>query len=423
MRQDKSGVFFRRINATKFKTTKISVTLLAPLARETAAGYAVLPGLLSRSCAKYPDFTALKRKLAMLYGASVSGSAVAQGDAHAITLSISALDDRYAISGGNISGECAELLCEMLFNPNLANGFFPYDDVEAEKRQLSELIEAQQNDRVSYAMQRCVEEMCGGEPHGVNPLGTVDTVNALTPQSVTEAWRKLMSTARVEVIATGNMDVGKVERSIREAFGRRGGYAPLPPNIVLSPRKEVNEHTETVSASQSKLVLGYRTSISNQSGDPFAARMMCECLGGAFSSRLFLNVREKLSLCYYCNSVYNRQKGLLFIQSGLERRHVGRAREEITAQIKYIQNGNLTDEEIGNARLSVKDGFLSRNDSIFGLDSWYRSQFLSDEILSPEEAVRRIMSITPEQIAEAARTFTLDTAYLLTGEEQTNENQ
>jgi len=219
------------------------------------------------------------------------------------------------------------------------------------------------------------------------------------------------------------MDAGKVEKSIREAFGKRGGYAPLPQSIILPPRKEVNEHTETLSASQSKLVLGYRTSISNQSGNPFAARMMCECLGGAFSSRLFLNVREKLSLCYYCNSLYNRQKGLLFIQSGLERQNIGRAREEITAQIKYIQDGNLTDEEIGNARLSVKDGFLSRNDSIFGLDSWYRSQFLSDEILSPEEAVDRIMSITPKQIAEAARTLTLDTAYLLTGEEQADENQ
>ena len=441
MTEHQNGMFFRCVTTQKFKTTKISVTLLAPLSRETAALYAILPGLLSRSCEKYPDFTALKRKLAMLYGAAVNGTASAQGDSHAITISISALDDRYAIensqftihnsqlglneplthpfsdnSSDNISNECTDLLCEMLFSPNLINGLFSQEDVDAEKRQLKERIEAQQNDRRSFALQRCVEEMCDKEPHGVNPLGTIESVDALTPESITNGWRNLMSTARAEIIMIGNMDADGVEKRIREAFGSRPGYMNPPKNTIIPARSEVKEHIEIVDASQSKMVLGYRTNISDSSGDPFAARMMCACLGGTPHSRLFLNVREKLSLCYYCNSVYNKQKGLLFIQSGLEKGNVDKARKEISAQIKSIAEGNLTKEETENAKLAVKNSFLSSNDSVSQLDSWYRAQILSNEVLSPEEASERIMSITSGEIAKAARTLILDTAYLLSGE-------
>ena len=157
------GVAFGSITDDRFKIGRLSATLITPLDRKTAAANALLSCVLTRSCKKYPDFTALSKKLDRLYGASLYSSVRQIGDHQAITVSAAGIEDRFALEEESVSSELAQLLCSILFEPNAENGLFSEEDLEQERRQLIESIDAEFNEKRLYAIKRCVEVMCENE--------------------------------------------------------------------------------------------------------------------------------------------------------------------------------------------------------------------------------------------------------------------
>ena len=173
------GVSFGNIKDDRFKRGRINATLIVPLDKKTAAANALLSCVLTRSCKKYPDFTSLNRKLDELYGAALYPSFSKFGDFQTVTVSVSGLDDRYALDGKSISSEITELLCSILFEPNITNGHFLEEDFQQEKRQLIENIDAEFNDKRSYAISRCIEIMCRDELFSISRFGSREDVVAL----------------------------------------------------------------------------------------------------------------------------------------------------------------------------------------------------------------------------------------------------
>ena len=147
------GVAFSSISDDRFKIGRMGAALITPIAKKAAAANALLSCVLTRSCKKYPDFTALSRKLNSLYGASLYPSFRQIGDYQAITISASGIDDKYVPE--SVSSEIAELLCNILFEPNVENGLFCDEDIEQERRQLLEIIDSEYNDKRLYAIKKC----------------------------------------------------------------------------------------------------------------------------------------------------------------------------------------------------------------------------------------------------------------------------
>ena len=409
-----TGISFRIIPETRFKTSVITLTLVCPLSSDTAAANSLLPHLLSRACSKYPDITALKRKLASLYGAVLSGDVISIGDAQLLRFTVRSIDDRYTMDGEKISVECAQLLSDILTSPPLADGLFRSDFIESEKRLQCEKIDAQINDKVSYSTRRCIELMCENEPFGVNPLGDKESVGALNAENMTELWTRVLRTYPVHLTAVGSMDGDAVKRAFTEAFSSvERASCKLPSHIFIEKADKVREFTDYEDVTQSKLVLGFRTPF-NCTNDPYIMRLVSACFGGTAHSRLFVNVREKMSLCYYCSSSYFSSKGILLVRSGLESENIEKAKTEILAQLADIQNGGLTDEEIANAKMSLRNSFLESLDSPRATELWYTSQMFDSTVLSVEEACAKIDSYTKEDVTNAARAISLDTVYLLT---------
>lgn len=417
MTKEINGALCRVINETRFKTAVMSLTLTCPLSGDDAAANALLPNLLVRACAKYPDFTALRKKLAMLYGASLSADVLSLGDAQLLRMSIYALDDRFTMNGERISGECVQLLCDILTCPPLENGLFTLSDLEAEKIQLCDLIDSQTNDKIKYAARRCIDLMCEGEPFGINPLGGKEAVEALTPEDMTNVWKRALESYPITLTAVGSMDADGVFSAFSEAVsGIKRSPMPLPNQLVKASADSVREFTEREEVAQSKLVLGFRSPYSTLD-DISIMKMTCACFGGTPYSRLFVNVREKLSLCYYCSTRYYSPKGIVLVQSGLESQNIEKARDEIFAQLDDIRAGNLTDTEIEHARLALRNGYIASRDSAAATESWYISQMFSGQCLSTEEACAALDRVTKDDITKAARALSFDSAYLLTGKE------
>jgi predicted Zn-dependent peptidase len=417
------GINLRTIYETRFKTSSINIRFYLPLSEEAASLRSIVPFLLVRSCEQYPDFTALKKKLCMLYGASLTAGVSKFADCHCLSVGIDFLDDRYAIGGENISRECTDLLTSVIFSPLLENGVFRSADVEAERRLLIEKIEAQKNNKRAYALQRAFEIMFEGSVQGINHLGSVQSASSLTAEEITAAWRSMIKTAHIEICALGAFDFEPVTSGFSSAFSnaeREYTKLPLPDNSF--DITSVKEHTEQSDAQQAKLVIGFRTKIDNSDKKmSMAMRLMNVVLGGSAHSLFFTNVREKMSLCYYCSSLYNRHKGYLVVQSGLEQKDCETAKKAIFEQLELLQTGTVEQSFIDSAKLSAVNECLLINDSLSSLYSWYTAQAFDDEIVTPEEAAAQFSAVSTEDIYEAAKTLTLDTIYLLAPSEETED--
>ena len=410
------GVNFRSIRDTKFKTMRISAHLIVPMSRQTAAENALLPFLLSRASREYPDFTKLGQRLAELYGASLNADVQKLGDLQVLSLSASGIADRYALEGEAISGELAKLLCSILFDPPLVDGLFPEDGFEQEKRQTMELIDSEYSDKRTYARQRCEAIMCADEPYGVNRYGGKEDIARVERPALTAAWKRLLDTAKIELMVLGDCDPAPVYEGFRAAFETLGSRktADCTTKVVRSAEK-VNTVTEKMDVAQGKLVMGFRTGTAIPDEEVPATRLMAALFGGTPNSKLFLNVREKLSLCYYCSASYNSMKGIMLVQSGVEVKNMERAKEEILRQLDEVKQGNFDESEVEAAKMSLCNSYRTLSDSLGGLENWYLSQTFASHSQQPEEAAAQINAVTRQEIIDAANRVTLDTVYCLVG--------
>ena len=414
-----NGVTFHGIGASRFKTGRLTAAMLLPLSAETASANAILPYLLRRSCRKYPTFRKLNEKLSSLYGASLQAQVYKLGEVQVLAVSAVGLDGRYALEREDVAGELAELLCSILFEPAFENGRFRREDIDQEKRQLIEKIDSEFNDKRIYAQTRCVELMCRDEAFGVDRFGAREQAEALTGEEIFSAWRRALSGARMELMMVGGSDPERAAEGFQKAFAQVSREEILPCGTqIITKADKVKEFHDTMDVAQAKLVMGFRTGTAAPGGDVTAMQLMSALFGGTPHSKLFLNVREKLSLCYYCSSSYDRHKGIMMVQSGVEQKNIEKAREEILRQLQAVKDGDFSDEDLEAAKMSVANSFRSMSDYLSGLEAWYLSQTFEKTALTPEQSAEAVGGVAKEQIVKAARTVSLDTVYRLTGKEE-----
>lgn len=411
------GINLNVIKDDRFKTGRISIAMYTPLEKNNVSKNAILPFLLTKSCKMYPDFTSLNKRLDELYGASIYADVQNLGDMQEIIMSASFLDDRYALNNECISEKITELLCDMLFNPVTINDNFSIENVNQEKRQLKELIESEYNDKRIFALNRCKELMCKDEKYGINKLGKKEDIQNMLSKDIHEAWMNLLETARFEIFVLGNFDETKALKVFKSAFLdiKRKNIVSFETQIIKKAEKE-NSYNETVKATQSKLVMGFRTNIAGQDEDVNAMRVAIALFGATPNSKLFLNVREKYSLCYYCSAKYDRAKGIMFVQSGVEKENIEKAKKEILNQLEEVKKGNFSDDDISAIKKSLSNSYKTVNDYLSSLETFYSAQVFDEKIVTPEETIEKINAVTKDQIVEVANKITLDTIYTLVGE-------
>ena len=415
------AVAFNTIKENRFKTMRISVTAFLPLQKETAAQNALLSLVMTRSCEKYPDFTLLSKKLSYLYGASLSSNFHKMGDVQALTFSVSGIDDRYALGDDIISKELSDLLCDVIFNPFLKDNAFNGVECEQERRQLIDMIDSEFNEKRLYASQKAIGIMCADEAYGIKRYGDKDSVTAVTPADLYDAWLEMLKTARFEIIYVGDSDSSVALDVFKNRFEKIERTPVCLSTKVVRKADNVKSENEDMDLSQSKMILGLRTAVAEPDDDTMATRLMCAVLGGTAHSKLFCNVREKLSLCYYCSSSYIRSKGIMLIESGVEKDNIEKAKQAILNEIKAMQNGEITDHELQAAKMSMANSFNTACDTVSGIDSYYLSQMLDKCVMTPQQAVEKVYSVTKEDVIRCANNLTLDTIFTLTGTQKANE--
>lgn len=406
------GLFIKN---TRFNTTLISCNFYLPLKKETAAEFALLPFILTSCSKKYPDFSRLNYKLNRLYGASLDASAEKYGDYQLLKITVSVINDRFTFDGDSLVKQAADLILGLIFEPCCENGAFLPEDLAREKRKAIEHIKGEYSEKRIYAKNRLIEEMYKEEPYGVAKCGTVEDVEKITGESLYKAWETMLKRAFVRFHVVGAEMPSGLFENITEKFSSVSREdiidckVSAPTNAVKVP----NTVTEYMPVSQGKLVMGFSCEMYGNDSVTLPLLVMCDIFGGGPYSRLFSNVREKLSLCYYCSASSVRQKGLITVESGIETENAEKAQKEILSQLEVVKNGKFTDFEYESSIKSLCDSLRGYNDSQISIDAWYTLKVNNDGIYSPEEIAEKIKNVTREDIIRAAKGVKLHTVYKL----------
>ncbi len=401
------------VQTSRFKTGRISVTAALPL-NENAAANSLLIYLLKRSCKEYPEFTLLNGKLDELYGASVSAGVTKFGEAQVLSLSAVCLDDRFALTDESIVEQCAQLLASMIFSPNCKNGSFGADKLATEKRLLVQRIEEELNDKRAYAFKKCIEYMCSDEAYGKDKYGTTEEIEAVKMADVYAAWKNMLSTAIFQITVVGGADADKIGDIFEKKFKKIQRNPVKPQTVFIQRGKRFNRYEESFPVNQGKLVMGFRAGMSHSRDNIHAVRVMNDIFGMGTYSKLFANVREKLSLAYYCWSRLVESKGLVLVEGGIDTDKEKKVSAEILSQLSDLRNGKTDPEVLESSKRSLKEKHTFTTPE--GICAWYASQLLDDEIITPEEEVSGIEAVTMEQVCEAAKKLSIDTIFMLKAE-------
>jgi predicted Zn-dependent peptidase len=418
-------IHFTSITDAKFKHNRLTVNFVMPLSRETASENAVIPFVLRKGTRELPDFTALNTRLEELYGATLSADVGKHGGYQLLEISIRGLADRFALGGDEVTRECAALLSSVALDPKLnTDGLFFEADVASERQYVIDTIESLINEKRGYALSQCLSLMCEGEPVAVRRYGYTELAAKITPRSATEAYRRILKTAAVEIIFTGCGDPAPAREIFTERFkGLMRSSFDYSPVRLRTEAETVREHTEKMPLSQAKLVLGMRAGEIENERQSRAARVFSALYGGTPFSKLFLNVRERLSLCYYCSSRFDASTRLLMVDSGVEAENRQRAQDEILSQLDAIRAGDFTEDELKDTKLLLTNGIRTVNDSLSAIEGWYLPRILRGELISPEEDIAALEEINREDVIEAAGKVSVDTVYFLTGDGDEDESE
>lgn len=398
----------------RFKTFALSLFVGIPLTESRVTPVALTPFVLRRGTSSYPETISFRERLDDLYGAGFGFDLYKRGDYQIVQLRLDVINDRFVSSQQSLLREAVAFLGEALTSPALENGRFRTRYVEAEKTTVAKRIEAIVNDKIRYAAERCVEEMCKDEPYRLLAIGRKEDLASVDADSLYRDYQDWLANAVIDLYVSGDTTLQEVLPLVESAFKLPAG-APqsYSPPELKAPRQEPQTIVERLDVAQGKLNLGLRTGISY--GDSrYPSLLVYNGVLGAFPhSKLFVNVREKASLAYYASSRLDGHKGLLTIQSGIEIDNYEKALGIIREQLEAMKQGQFAAEDIDRTKAMLSNQLREIQDSAYERISFDFNNVLSGAERTGESLLADVQAVTPDAIAEAARGVGLDTVYFL----------
>ncbi len=288
------------------------------------------------------------------------------------------------------------ILGDILTSPALRD-----KDVDAERTVIEDEILGSHDDPGSVAAERFFERVFGDHPLGRDPLGTLDTVRAITPGDVRDFFDVHSGPANLVVAAAGDVDHAAVASAVGAWPARRTVDKPAspPPLAEVGVREVVHSATE-----QAQLVIGVRIPArSDPRRDAF--RVYDQLLGGGLSSRLFSVIREREGLAYqvYSERAQFFDAGALCVAAGTAPEHAERVLELVADEVDDLAGGGATEREVETAKQALRaDTLLAMEDSGQVMARLGGSVLLDGEVRTLEAVVEGIASVTREDVTEVA---------------------
>ncbi len=410
----KNGVTVGYIPSDKTKSENLLIVLSLPI-DENVTKYALLARVLNRGVKDFPTLLDLSRRRRELYNATVEASSFRYGETLMLSIAVSTMKQKYAYDDVDIFGGALDIARQMIFEPYMPNGDFFSEYIDSEKRMLADAIKAGIISKVRYSRTRLIEIMCEGEPYAIPSNGRLEHIEQITSKDLKSTLEYIRANGNVTMLYAGDRDEKEVVSMLEKLpFAERN--AEFTPASPKKQKDGVNTVTETMDITQALLVMGFKTNKTLQNSDFIKLALFNEIFGGSPTSKLFMNVREKMSLCYFCQSSVDGHKDVMVVQSGIDSKNFEKTRDAVLHELDQIKNGNISPEEFESARLSLANSYKKMSDSPSMLCMWYLSRMMENRFDSPDDAAKALEALTVNDISEVAELVIPQTVYLLKGE-------
>ncbi len=412
------------IATDRFKSELLSLSYSVPLDSTTAQQNAMVTALSRRGTVTYPTQAALNRRLDEMYSTAISTANRRTGDMQTLSYTADFLGAKYVGGGIGLLPQVISVLGELVCAPRLdEEGNYLSTYVEGEKQVLTDAIRATINNPRGYALAHCRKLLCEGEPYGISLIGEKKTVCDLTPASLAARYRTLQKETEPIFCYVGSTSAAEVASLLEATFGGLGGAGEPYAAVIKRHTGEVKRGETEMPLQQGKLSLGFRTDIT--AGDLLAPALLLvnEIFGGSPASKLFMNVREKMSLCYHCSSSFDLYKGVLFANSGMKVENRSVAEEAMLAEFAALQKGSFSEVELAAAKKALENTYRAAYDNPAVLSRFFAGRVTANVFETIDSWREKLSRVTREEIVEAANRVGLGAVFFLKGTEEGEEEE
>ena len=394
----------KKIETKKFKTNVYALYLTIPLTKENVTYNALIPTVLKRGCEKYNNQLEVSKKLEEMYDATFGIGITKVGNNEVLKFYLESLNNNYLPNNEDLSKTSIEMLLNIVMKPYLVNGKFDDDYVEQEKENLKKVIESRKDNKDIYANNRLLEEMFKEETYGLYKFGNIDEIDNITSEKLYEKYKELIKNSEKYLYIVG--DVGNLNI---ESYNIDEKEITISKEFPVKISEKENIVKEQMDVTQGKLVIGLNTPNNKQE----VIALYNTILGKGANSKLFLNVREKEGLAYSAGSTYLKRNNAIIISTGIEVSKYNKAVEVIKNQLKDMENGNITEKEMKDAKQFINAGLNLINESSENMIEYRFDKDLYNEEIDIEKYRKKIEEITKEDIVKVAKQIKIDTIYFL----------
>lgn len=408
------GVKLHIIPSQQFRTTNIVLNFATIQTATNATVRHLLANVLESSCRQYPTQTLLARRLDALYGAAISANVARVGQIHTFRLRAQTINDGDAHQP--LLKQVISLLHGLLFEPLMTDGHFDPPTVAVQKKSLAGMLAAAADDKQFTAYQRLAQLFYDRTSSLWHPsYGEQAVLDSLTADDLVTAYQSLLHNDTVDIFVLGNVNPQGVYRQ----FTRWDLPDRQPVGVVADYHQafhhRLRERHDIDQLEQAKLDLAYHLPIFYRDSGYYPGLVLNGLLGGTPYSKLFLNVREKESLAYYADSQLRAFSGHLVIETGIAAKNFARVRQLIATQIKQLQAGDFTVEQMTEVKEALINSYQVGLDTPLNVIEHRLVNELSghQELFDVPAAVRQV---TKDEVVAVAQQLRLQALYYLGGE-------
>lgn len=239
---------------------------------------------------------------------------------------------------------------------------FPADEIERVRASRLTAILQEKDSPVATAMKIIARVLCGDGPYGHTPVGTEASNKAITREEMVALWKKTFVPAGAGLVLAGDLTQEEARALAEKYFGEWKGEsftAPVPATPEPpSPGVYISDHP---GATQTVLVaVGLGTQRTTPDYVPLT--VMNTVLGGLFSSRLNMNLREKHGYTYGARSTFDfrRGAGAFWAGGSIRGDATGAATQEIFNELKRMKETDVSAEELKLAKDNYSQSLVGR---------------------------------------------------------------
>lgn len=399
------NIFLSVFKTDKFKSGVITFTLTLPLDEGYYANNLILAGVLRRGTEKFPKMSDINRRLDELYASCVEIRSTMTRNSLSFIFTAEFLDDKYILNPVDVFGGVLEIISQMILHPNAKNGQFDPEIFAQEVDCVNDALQAEINNTRVYAATRCNELMNRNNKFYPTVDGLLEQIKSITPKSLYEYYKYMIKNTSLEVFYVGSENISCVAEKIKKYFSNFdfcSKVMKLSNEKILLPDIFIAQ-TRKMSVSQGKLAMGFDTGIDIFNSDYYATLVFNEIFGGSSSSKLFLNVREKMNICYYCSSSYSIYSGKMLVSSGIDIPNKELAKNAILDQLNDIKAGKISDFEFYSAKKSLENCYRQIYDNPLEIQAFYSGRSLFGIKETIDSCREKILAVDVDDVIRVAK--------------------